>query len=318
MLSFKKVKIQDIDPLDGKYCLRYSLKDDLLTESIKNQGLMAPLLCRKTDSGRYELISGFKRFYALLSISWGEDIPISVIKEGLSEEQLFSFALDMNYRQSYSELDFSVLFSKLLGSDALKENRDITKWFNRHGIDVSLKQIDCYQKVQLLNKEILESVYHGQLPFRGIWDLAEFSPEEQGLLWNSVLSLFVFTSSEIQLLAQLLKDLKHIHDHALGDILKKPELFSLIEEAGEGKERLRSEKLIAVLNQCRYPKSFEAKKEFRKKISKIKFKQKIQLVKSESMEEEGVELRVRIKNKKDLSLVLEELEEKKSILEDLL
>src|SRR5258708_30739130 len=58
----------DLDCLQpGKYQPRTEIKEDSLTElaaSIKQQGLLQPLLVRELSPGRYEIIAGERRFRA--------------------------------------------------------------------------------------------------------------------------------------------------------------------------------------------------------------------------------------------------------------
>lgn len=66
MSELKKVKLSDIDDFNNHPFK--VIKDNNfyeLVDSIKENGLLTPLVVRRKESGRYELISGHRRKYAL-------------------------------------------------------------------------------------------------------------------------------------------------------------------------------------------------------------------------------------------------------------
>lgn len=66
MSELKKVKLSEIDVFNNHPFK--VIKDNSfyeLADSIKENGLLTPLIVRKKENGRYELISGHRRKYAL-------------------------------------------------------------------------------------------------------------------------------------------------------------------------------------------------------------------------------------------------------------
>ena len=66
MSELKKVKLSDIDDFNNHPFK--VIKDNSfyeLVDSIKENGLLTPLIVRRNESGKYELISGHRRKYAL-------------------------------------------------------------------------------------------------------------------------------------------------------------------------------------------------------------------------------------------------------------
>lgn len=66
MSELKKVKLSEIDDFNNHPFK--VIKDNSfyeLADSIKENGLLTPLIVRKKENGRYELISGHRRKYAL-------------------------------------------------------------------------------------------------------------------------------------------------------------------------------------------------------------------------------------------------------------
>lgn len=118
-----KINLNDIDSFEGH---PFSVnKDDSLKElvhSIKLNGLLNPMIVRKKDNGRYEMISGHRRKTALeiLGISESEVI----IKE-LNDDEATIFMVDSNmYRETI--LPSERAFAYKMKMDAMKHQGKTT------------------------------------------------------------------------------------------------------------------------------------------------------------------------------------------------
>ncbi len=118
-----KINLNDIDSFEGH---PFSVnKDDSLKElvhSIKVNGLLNPMIVRKKDNGRYEMISGHRRKTALeiLGISESE-----VIVKELNDDEATIFMVDSNmYRETI--LPSERAFAYKMKMDAMKHQGKIT------------------------------------------------------------------------------------------------------------------------------------------------------------------------------------------------
>ena len=118
-----KINLNDIDSFEGH---PFSVnKDDSLKElvhSIKLNGLLNPMIVRKKDNGRYEMISGHRRKTALeiLGISESE-----VIVKELNDDEATIFMVDSNmYRETI--LPSERAFAYKMKMDAMKHQRKTT------------------------------------------------------------------------------------------------------------------------------------------------------------------------------------------------
>lgn len=295
-----KKNIDQIDSLEGKYCLRYSLEDTPLAASVRDYGILSPILVHPLEEDRFALISGFKRFFAALTLKLAE-VPVLISKEQKSEKDLFRLILELNRNGKFSELDQSVAIAKISRLDGFGEAQLREEILPLLGLAPSKKILDDFLNVSRLERNILEGIHQGKIPFRGAWELAAFSHEDQRLLWERFFKQVHVTSSELLECVSLIRDLC---------AMKNINLRQLIEEVS-GKP------LLETLKQMRFPRSYEIRKEFREKLSRLKFKSRIQIAKSESMEEEGVELRICLSGPGSLGKVIKELEAKRQALEGL-
>jgi ParB family transcriptional regulator, chromosome partitioning protein len=84
-----------------------------LAESIRSQGLLQPVLVRKKENGTYEIISGERRFRALIVLG-KEKIPC-LIKPNLSDREMMEMALVENIqREDLNEIEKAEAYQKLL------------------------------------------------------------------------------------------------------------------------------------------------------------------------------------------------------------
>ena len=82
-----RVKTIPIDIIDHFPNHPFKEQDDdsmtMLIESIREFGILYPIICRKKDDGRYEIISGHRRKYACQKLGMSE---VPVIERELTKE----------------------------------------------------------------------------------------------------------------------------------------------------------------------------------------------------------------------------------------
>lgn len=118
-----KINLNDIDSFEGH---PFSVnKDDSLKElvhSIKVNGLLNPMIVRKKDNGRYEMISGHRRKTALEILGISES---KVIVKELNDDEATIFMVDSNmYRETI--LPSERAFAYKMKMDAMKHQGKIT------------------------------------------------------------------------------------------------------------------------------------------------------------------------------------------------
>lgn len=118
-----KINLNEIDSFEGH---PFSVnKDDLLKElvhSIKLNGLLNPMIVRKKDNGRYEMISGHRRKTALEILGVNES---EVIVKELNDDEATIFMVDSNmYRETI--LPSERAFAYKMKMDAMKHQGKTT------------------------------------------------------------------------------------------------------------------------------------------------------------------------------------------------
>ena len=84
-----------------------------LAESIKNHGLMQPVLVRQKSDSAYEIISGERRFRALRSL--GRETISCVVRKQITDREMMEMALVENLqREDLNEIEKAEAYQRLL------------------------------------------------------------------------------------------------------------------------------------------------------------------------------------------------------------
>ena len=170
----------------------YKVIDNLdmteLTESIKANGLLNPIIVRKKADGRYELISGHrrKRAYEILKLK-----KINAVITDLNDDEAIIMMVDSNCQRS-NILPSEKAFSYKMKLDAIKrqgKRTDLTlsqvgKKFNAYeelarSRGDSRNQVHRYIRLTYLVPELLEFVDNGRMKMQPAVELSYLDEEAQ-------------------------------------------------------------------------------------------------------------------------------------------
>lgn len=166
--NIKKISLSLIDDFPNH---PYHIIDDEsmaeLTESIRKNGLISPVIVRKKDGGRYELISGHRRKYACSVLGY-EEIRCNII--AVTDDEATIIMVDSNC-QRQKLLPSEKAFAYKMKLDAMKrqgKRTDLTCVQNAHRLKSrqilaeqegkSEYQIRRYIRLTYLIPELLEYV----------------------------------------------------------------------------------------------------------------------------------------------------------------
>lgn len=159
-----------------------------LTESIKANGLLNPIIVRKKSDGRYELISGHrrKRAYEILKLK-----KINAVITDLNDDEAIIMMVDSNCQRS-NILPSEKAFSYKMKLDAIKrqgKRTDLTlsqvgKRYNAYeelarSSGDSRNQVHRYIRLTYLVPELLEFVDNGRMKMQPAVELSYLDEEAQ-------------------------------------------------------------------------------------------------------------------------------------------
>lgn len=202
--TLKKIKNIDIIPSDkNPYLVKNDDEMQELAESIKENGILTPLLVRPIEDGKYEIISGHRRFYAATEILGLALIPCEIIN--VSDEDAYSIMVDCNkYRENILPSEQARAYR--LKYDSLKkksgERTDLTcsETQNRSSkkqktleiiADNSLfgkDKIARYIKISYLIPQLLDKLDEKKITMESAYNLAFLDEQRQNIINTLLLS----------------------------------------------------------------------------------------------------------------------------------
>ena len=177
----------------------FKIQDDeqmqKLIQSIQDYGVITPVVVRKKEDDRYELISGHRRKYACKFLGI-EHLP--VIVRDLSREEAVISMVDSNLQREHI-LPSEKAFAYKMKMDAMKRQGSRTDLTSRpvgeklltvekvsDDSEDSARQVHRYIRLTELTSELLELVDQGRIAFRPAVELSYLSEEEQRDLWETI------------------------------------------------------------------------------------------------------------------------------------
>ena len=190
------IPIQFFDDFPG-HPFKVKMDEDMeaLIESVKEFGILTPLLARKTEQERYEIIAGHRRKLAakkaglrelpvILRDMTRDESIIAMVDSNLHRERILpserAFAYRMklearNRQGKRTDLTSTPLVSKL------RSNEEV----GLEGGD-SREQVRRYIRLTYLSKEFLQMVDDGRIAFRPVVEISYLKNEEQRDLLNAI------------------------------------------------------------------------------------------------------------------------------------
>lgn len=190
------IPIQFFDDFPG-HPFKVKMDEDMeaLIESVKEFGILTPLLARKTEQERYEIIAGHRRKLAAKKAGLRElpviirdmtrdESIIAMVDSNLHRERILpserAFAYRMklearNRQGKRTDLTSTPLVSKL------RSNEEV----GLEGGD-SREQVRRYIRLTYLSKELLQMVDDGRIALRPAVEISYLKNEEQRDLLNAI------------------------------------------------------------------------------------------------------------------------------------
>lgn len=198
----EKVRRVAVEMIDDFPEHPFKVKDDeemeKLKDSISLYGVLTPVVARRCENGRYELISGHRRKYACKALGI-EFIP-AIVRE-MSREEAVIAMVDSNLQREHI-LPSEKAFAYKMKLEALKcqgKRNDLTcdplghkldglksRQILADGVEDSATQIQRYIRLTELVPELLELVDDDRMAFRPAVEISYLTEDEQRDLVETV------------------------------------------------------------------------------------------------------------------------------------
>lgn len=184
----QEIKIADLHPFQNH---PFYVKDDdsmqALCDSIREYGVLSPLLARPTGKG-YEIVSGHRRRAAALKLGI-EKLPVLV--RDMTDDEAIILMVDSNIQRENllpSEKAFAYKMKLEAMNHQGKTSGQVGQKWSRdrlaENVDDSSRQIQRYIRLTYLAKPILDLVDAGRIAFSPGVELSYLTKLEQAELWD--------------------------------------------------------------------------------------------------------------------------------------
>lgn len=189
-MSDKIVSINDLYEFkDNPYSIRDDEEMEILTESIKQYGIIEPLIVRKRDEGGYEILSGHRRKYACEKAGI-KQVPVSVRE--MDRNMAIITLVDSNLqRENILPSEKAFAFKMKLEAEKHQgrtSGQDVQKWSRDKVADgvYSGRQVQRYVRLTELIKPILDLVDDRKIAMSPAVELSYLTEREQKDLLETI------------------------------------------------------------------------------------------------------------------------------------
>lgn len=194
--GIEKIPISEIDVNDLRFRTRYDLGEKQIVElsnSIKNEGLINPIIVRRKGDSGYQLVSGFRRLEAVKRLGQGD---IEAIVASMDDDKAFRIAVSENLkRKSLTPLEIGLMCDKLVQDG--KPYDEIGRLMG-----ISLKQIQRYLRTLKLSEEVRSSLNNGRISFFTALEIGKVDSAVQSSLLKRVLKENLSTRDVVKLVQE--------------------------------------------------------------------------------------------------------------------
>ena len=229
-----------MDKLVGFRNHPFQVKDDeslnALCESIRDYGVLSPLLARPTTDGNYEIVSGHRRKAAAMKLGM-EKLPV-LIRE-MTDDEAVILMVDSNIQRE-NLLPSEKAYAYKMKLEALRHQgtrTDLTCGQVGHKSRDSIsdsesgRTIQRYIRLTYLQKPILDLVDAGRIAFSPAVELSYLTKLEQAELWDIMQSEDCTPSLSQAVRMKKLSKIAQLTPEIIFDIMS--------EEKANQKERVR-------------------------------------------------------------------------------
>ena len=195
----EKVRVIPIEFFDDfpkhPFNVKMDAEMEALIESIKEFGILTPLIARKKENGRYEIIAGHRRKFAAKKLGLTElpvilrdmtrdEAVIAMVDSNLHRERIlpseraYAYKMKMEARKrqgARTDLTSTPVVAKLRTDEVVANE-----------VGESREQIRRYIRLTYLIKEILHMVDDGRIAFRPAVELSYLTVEQQKDLFYTI------------------------------------------------------------------------------------------------------------------------------------
>jgi len=299
--ELKLVSIKDIDIKDKEFLITFSLRSDTLINSIKEIGIITPIILRDMQN-RYQIISGFKRVFACRELDIKSIKAIVHSKNDLKDKEAFY----LNFYENLTLRSFNIVEKAMILNNLFERIKIDTKEYKKKflpllGLDFNKKQLKDFFGLLDLDEKIKTYIVEENISLKNILQWMRFTKKEQKDIYRFILPLRL-SSNKLREVLLFLEEICQRDKISVKDIIDCIEIQDVLNNMNITVSQ-RSSKIRDLLKRKRFPQLTSMEKSFADIIKDLKLPKGIIFRSPEYFEEKEFSIEFKIKNKEELKRV---------------
>lgn len=261
--NLQAISLKEIDIDDHAY--RYSfLSCESLKASIKQIGLVNPIIVQKKAPSSYRIVCGFRRIAALAELKI-DACPAFVLQHSGVDLDVFLMAIQENQsHRSLNPVELSIILDKLQNTFEIDQQDIIKTYLPRLGYGKNPRVLQLYSGLHQLSREWQDALANDQVAVDFVQDILKLSGDVREKFYQLVAALRLGKNRQREFL-QLFQDVAKLESISLSQLLLAQDVLD-IQQHETLTPSQKAERLKEWLWKKRYPRYSSAKSEFDSEI----------------------------------------------------
>jgi len=299
-----KIDLALIDGSDRTFHITASTEIDGLKSSMADAGLMIPpLIVEKKATGRYTIISGFRRIAAAAALGW-PSIQVRVLDPSAPAIDRVKFAIAENSFQRQLTVIEQCRSIQLMSSFFTSEKK-MARAAGDLGLPANVSMHRKLMRLSTLPEKVQDSVLANTLSFAVAIGFEKGDPADMVCI-SGLFDVMKPSLNKQREIVTLLSEISIIEDISISRIVNGKSIQAIMTADGVDRSQ-KTEKVRACLRRRRFPEITRAEQDFENKTKSLKLDSNTRLLPPRSFEGTTYRLTFNFRN-------AEELEDRQSMM----
>lgn len=297
--TYKKIQLSQLD-LTPAYSVRlepYAFSE-ALAESIAQQGVVMPLIV--TGDSNPMILAGFRRFAAARKAGHLE-IPSLTLNTEVSPKDAFLLAILSNWQMQWDEVDRAYCLGRGVREFGLSPEDATQTLLPAMGLEPLKHIFEEYFETAQLEPLLLKAIQEKRMPYRGARQLNRFSKEDQRAFAELIADRAALTAQDLLKVQEWLRGLMRQSGRSLQETLIANGAETILSHLIWDRS-IKGDKFCQTLREQAHPSLTAQEKRLADALKSVSdFSGDFRVEAPLFFEEQGYQLRAKIKNKADLA-----------------
>jgi len=291
-VKFLTVELHRIDCVDKTFDISFNPQIDLLERSIRELGIIDPVILLDLFEGEYKIVSGFSRMLVAQKLSIARIPALIYSALDLSEKELFILRLGHNYpHRKYNPVEKGIILQKARKRFGLSLDEVIEVIHPLIGLNKSRVEIERFEEVASYNIDLKKRLAEGKITLDSAGRLSKYKREDL----ESVLECFDElnpSSSNQRRIIEYLEEISLVSACSLKALLNKTRFKEVLMDEKMTPSQ-KCARFINKLEEVRFPIYSAAEKYFKSLRKKLRLPSNVQFDHAPFFEGANFEFRIK-------------------------